>query len=868
MHTSLSFSHALLFVAALLGAARTAPAQPAAPVLTITVVDPTDAIVVGATVQVTPAGSDPLVARTQGDGAARITLAGPARVDVRVDADGFSAGTISGLQVRRDTRRTVKLVLDKVYETVDVGRDPRERASDPRSDVFATILGASQIQDLPDDPDEMERVLREMAGPGAVMRVNGFRGGRLPPKDQIAQIRFRRNMFAADTHEPGFLAVDVVTKPGFDTWRGSTGFGFRDDALNARPALAPERGDERNARGSFTLSGPLWQKRTSLSLSVDGTGARDSQTIVAATPAGPFARAVSRPNDVANVTARLEHGLTASQQLRAEFQRAHATTRNLGVGHFDLESRAFSQVRDESVVRGSLAGSLGKAAYNELRLSWRTRAVEATSATAAPTIAVLNAFSSGGAQVDGARTQGVFELANDLDLSRGRHAVRAGVLLEHGRYRTSERRNSLGTFTFADLDAFAAGRPTTFTRTVGSPEAAVAQTQFASYVQDDLRVSRSLTISGGVRQEYQSNIGGLHLGPRGGIAWSPFRNGRTTIRGGAGIFFDWLDADNALRAEQLDGAHQQVETIQAPAYPLATGSGVRLMNGRIQFAGGLDQPTLREANVAVEHSVGAVRLNTMLLHRRGVHELRGIDINAPAGGVRPDPSTGPVTEVRSSARSGVDAISINLNIVRPEQRLFVAANYTLSRSFNDTDSPFGLPADPSNLAAERGPASDNARHRAMGFASLPLWKGLTAGVSFTAQSGRPYDVTTGRDDNGDSLSSDRPAGVTRNAARGTATFDVSSRLAWRGGFGGPARQGPGGPQVRIVRAGGDSNPLAGMPGGPSDQRYGVELYVQAFNALNHVNAQTFGGVLSSPFYGRATETSPPRRIEVGARVTF
>jgi hypothetical protein len=59
-----------------------------------------------------------------------------------------------------------------------------------------------------------------------------------------------------------------------------------------------------------------------------------------------------------------------------------------------------------------------------------------------------------------------------------------------------------------------------------------------------------------------------------------------------------------------------------------------------------------------------------------------------------------------------------------------------------------------------------------------------------------------------------------------------------------------------------------MPGGNSDQRYGLEVYVQAFNALNHVNAQTFSGVLSSPFYGRVTETSPPRRIEVGARVTF
>ncbi len=102
----------LLFAGAfLVGAARTSPAQPAAPVLTITVVDQTDALVGGATVVVTQPGGEPQVVRTQGDGAARVTLAGPSRVDVRVEAAGFRAGTIGGLQVRRDTRRTVKLVL-------------------------------------------------------------------------------------------------------------------------------------------------------------------------------------------------------------------------------------------------------------------------------------------------------------------------------------------------------------------------------------------------------------------------------------------------------------------------------------------------------------------------------------------------------------------------------------------------------------------------------------------------------------------------------------------------------------------------------------------------------------------------------------
>ena len=49
--------------------------------------------------------------------------------------------------------------------------------------------------------------LEQMAGPGATFRVNGFTGGRLPPKSQIRQIRFRMNSFDAEYHEGGGFGV-------------------------------------------------------------------------------------------------------------------------------------------------------------------------------------------------------------------------------------------------------------------------------------------------------------------------------------------------------------------------------------------------------------------------------------------------------------------------------------------------------------------------------------------------------------------------------------------------------------------------------------------------------------------------------------
>ena len=52
------------------------------------------------------------------------------------------------------------------------------------------------------------------------------------------------------------------------------------------------------------------------------------------------------------------------------------------------------------------------------------------------------------------------------------------------------------------------------------------------------------------------------------------------------------------------------------------------------------------------------------------------------------------------------------------------------------------------------------------------------------------------------------------------------------------------------------------------KRYGLELYAQAYNALNHFNALNFSGVVGSPFFGQPTSAAAPRRVELGARLNF
>jgi hypothetical protein len=859
--------------------AALAQTRPPAATLRITVVDPSGAVIQGARVSAAPsdvarpsaAGTDGPSLDTSERGDATFTALAPGRYTVHVESPGFESLDVRDVRVRAgDNHREIKLAIARFAETVEVGRDARERASDPRSDAFATVLGQAEIDELPDDPDEMEQALMEMGGPGSVLRVNGFRGGRLPPKGQIQQIRFRRNMFAADTHEPGFVSIDITTKPGLDAWRGSTSLGLRGAALTARNAFAPVKGDEQHERYGFSLSGPLWKQHTSLSLSADGLDAFDTKTIVAALPSGPLADSIRRPNDTLNFSARLEHMLTKSQMLRAEVQRNRGRTDNLGVGDYDLPERGYSQTLTQDVFRASSAGAIGKALYNELRVQWIGDAVAFTPVTTAPAVLVLNAFDTGGAQLAGSRRAQTVSIGDDLDVATGRHAIRTGVQFDAGRYRSEELRNTTGTFTFASLDDYAALRPTTFTRNVGNPEVEISQAQLGLYVQDDFRARKDLTISAGLRQEYQSHIGGINLAPRAGIAWSPFRNGKTTVRAGGGIFFDWLDALSYEQGVQLDGSHQQIETIMQPGYPDPSlgGQALALPAGRVQFATNLAQPRLSEAIAGVEQTLpGDVRVNMMYIRRRGSHQLRGVNVNAPLpDGRRPDPTAGAVTEIESIAATEFDALSANLNYQRMKPRLFLSANYFLGRSINETDGVFGLPADNYNLAAERGPALGFARHRFMSLANLPLAGRFRLGTSLRVQSGTPYNITTGRDDNGDTVSNDRPAGVTRNSGIGTAVVDLGFRLSWTLAFG-AASPPPAGPQVRVVR-GDSADPLSSMGGMEGGKRYGIELYAQAYNALNHLNALNFSGVIGSPFFGQATSAAAPRRVELGARLTF
>jgi carboxypeptidase family protein len=892
----------LLTIAALLLGASPLLAQINAPRATpaaqqselrLTVVDQTKASVGGATVRVTrPDGTGATVV-TNERGQVTVPALPVGAVRVRVEFGGFEPFE-EPLTLRRGTNdATVTLAIAGIEEQVVVA--DTGATDDSRGNSLTTTLEEKDIAELPDDPEELAQVLEQMTGgAGAVFQVNGFRGGALPPRDEIRQIRFRINSFAADNHDAGRVQIQIITRPNVERWSGNANLGLRTDVLNARNAFAREQTPEQFRRFNAGLRGPIISGRTSLRLNVEGNRSFDSGTIVAQLEDGSsFASAFRRPIEATNVTMGIEHGLTDDQTLRIEYRREQESRQNQGVGDFNLPERAFTRTGTEHRLRTSVQGLYAGKVLNESRLQVDIADSESRSLSDAPTVRVIDAFTRGGAGVLSQNTTKTLQFANDTDFTRGLHVMRAGILLDVANFLEFDARNATGTFTFSSLDNYNAGRPDTFTQRLGLADTSFTYYQLGLYLQDDIRLNRTLSISLGARQEMQSFIDDrINLMPRLGFTWNP-GGSRTALRGGYGVFYDWYEANLHDQTIRVDGELQRDLLILSPGFPDPAGGVTAevLPGGRVQADPNLKMPYVQQASIGVERPLGQfLTLQTSYQWQRGHNQLRSRNINAPDEfGVRPDPSAGTITQIESTGRMSNDRVTFNANYRIPQRNIFFNVGYTLSEVKNHANNATSLPANSRDPDAEWGPASQDIRHRVFTTVNYTFPYGIRANISNQYSSAAPYTITTGSDNNRDGVSNDRPDGVGRNTERSASRFDTNLRVTRNIGFGGPrtvegggggagAGGAGGGPVIR--GGGGPQGGGGGGRGGPgggggrgggadgNNQRFSLEVYTQASNLFNRVNYGNFSGNLRSPFFGRPTSAQQARRVEVGMQFRF
>jgi hypothetical protein len=851
--------------------------------LRVTVLDQTEAALIIAQVTVVDSTGATFTVAVDDRGIAVFQNLNPGVYQITATAESFRPIATPFTVRRGENRTTLRLAVATIEQTVVV---QDQSAADRRDNGFTQTLTQDEIDALPDDPDEMADELARMAGPGAQIFVDGFRGGRMPPKDQIQQIRFHTNSFSAEYHEAGMVRVEVITKPGMGGWRGSSNFGFRDESLNATNAFADEKGPEQMRRYMVNFSGPLAKGRTGLSLSFDGNSSYDSRTIVAQSPnSGTVNSLAVSPTDAINFSARVEHLIGGSAQVRAEYARRQNERSNLGVGDFDLPERAYATEMNTDTFRLRTTNVIGKKVFSEFRVEFNNSSNATLPGSLQPTIRVNDAFTAGGAGQSGIRNARELELAQNFDFTVARkHSMRVGVLLEAGWWDSTQRSNGNGTYTFTNTDAFNAGTPTNYVIRVGDPLVEYSQTKAGWFVQDDFRPSRTLQLSFGLRQEIQTQVDArFNLAPRAAFTWNATK--KATVRGGYGIFYDWYESNLYEQTIRVDGEHQVDVIVQNPGFPFIEGGGTRLPASVIRSAS-LGQPIIHQASIGFERPLTSwADMRADYMFTRGYDTLRSINVNAPINGVRPDPTVGNITEIQSSGKRASDRATVALNMRYAPRRILGMVMYQLGNSRNFADGATSIPSDSLNPDLDWGPSAQDVRHRIFFNFNSPIGRGVRLSLGMQGSSALPYNITTGFDTNGDTVFNDRPDGVERNSARGASQWTANVRLNKSIGLGGArpgapggrgarppppppaggvaAQRGPGGPGPG---GGGDGPQIMVMEGG--NQKYRLDVYLNIQNAFNHVNYNAFIGNQQSSFFGTPTSAGPARRIEIGASFGF
>lgn len=771
-------------------------------------IDALGALVSGATVTITSANGSQQTTRTNRDGAFTISNLAAGRYTLRASAPGFAPYENAEVEVSggKITSLDVLLVVT-VNEQVTVENDQAINV-DPETNASATVLRESDIQALPDNAADLAAALQALAGPaagpsGGEMFVDGFSGGRLPPRDTIREIRINQNPFSSEYDRLGFGRIEIFTKPGTDKYRAEVGFEFEDESINSRNPFAPNKPPFQIRNISFDLGGPLIKKRASFFFDVEHQDSANNPLINAlildpALVITPFQRAFRVPSRDNEMSARVDLKLNDNHTLVGRYSFENSKTKNGGFGGFDLLSRAVSSSDSDNTFRLTETAVLNPTTVNEARAQYIRRRTAQQGADNSPTIRVLDAFTGGSANVGigSSSSEDRLELQNTTSFLHGSHTLKVGARLRHVRLIDFSPSNFAGTFTFTTLNQYRntilnlpGAVPTQFSIAGGNAQASIRQTDFGLFAQDDWRVNPAITVSLGLRYERQTNISSnFNFAPRFGFAYAPGAGGKnrtkTVFRGGLGIFYERFNESLSLQAERFDGINQQQFIVTDPTildpiiFTQSSVANVPTVQALTAFA----QPqTTRvvspelQAPYTIQTALGIERqlphkttLSLTYVSAQTRHLLRSRNINAPVAGVRPVPNSGNIFQYESTGRFNQHQLILNLRSNLNES-VSLFSNYAFGGAKSDTDSPGTFPANSYDLSGEYGRGALDIRHRFVIGGNLTAPLGFSFGPFITFRSGVPFNITTGADINGDTVFTERPAFVTNASEPGILT---------------------------------------------------------------------------------------------------
>src|SRR5947209_8086585 len=739
---------------------------------------------------------------------------------------------------------------------------------------------------------------------GTKIVVDGVEGDQLDvPLSSIKSIIVNKNPYSTEFGRPGKGRIEVVTRGGsIRRFHRRFSFTFRDASMDARNAFANVRPPRRRELFEGSIDGPLVRDKVTFFLGGEFLKDNDSAFVTAETPSGLLAESLGIPRRTLRRFGRVHFRLTPLQILSVRYNWSRDSLPNQGVGAFDLPERAWNQTKETHEVRISETAIPSANFSNEVRFDFRSRAKEIRSLSDAPAILVLGAFHSGGGQISLRNAENAVDFQDLVSYIHGKHTFRFGAIVKSRLIDFSDISNFGGTFTFSDLPSLASRQPFQFTVNRGDPRVSFNQHEFAYFFQDEMRFWPRFGLLLGLRHELQSNLDDHHnLAPRVALAYTT-ADGQTVLRVGAGIFYQRQPVTVEHQSLLLGGSHLRQIVISNPSFPLV-GDPSALANLPPPSVVRMD-PNIRAA-YAIQTSLGVERklgrqsyLSAEYTMLRGLELYRMRDINAPlpATGLRPDPNFLNIDQFETSGSSHSHSFNLGFR-TSLRGRLQIVSQYTLSHAIDDTSGLTSLPADNFDLRGERGRADFDQRHRFNLAGVLKLPHGFAFGLITSVHSGIPYNITTGFDNNHDTVANDRPSlgnpnapftsfgidgsfigqipGVLYNGA--TALFGTTpppvvhaNDVHWLilPGAGNIGRNIGNGPSFVNVDLRFSKKFMLRKSKSKTETSRDVEFRLDGFNVFNHVNARNFVGTLSSPFFGLANSAFPARELQTSVRFSF
>jgi len=352
----------------------------------------------------------------------------------------------------------------------------------------------------------------------------------------------------------------------------------------------------------------------------------------------------------------------------------------------------------------------------------------------------------------------------------------------------------------------------------------------------------------------------LDFSPRFGFSWDVFGKGKAAVRGSYGIFRDRITSLSLRGAvNSYNGLNiQSVELANPTFFPLVPNAAslpaAAVTTSTVPSPQG-NTPYTQQSSGGFEYAISPrLAMSADFVHMLGLNFQMIRNVNAPlplaqTGGARVCPF-GDVLRAKGlpecfqmqiqhdmSDRIHLDALAVRVER-RFANRFGFLLGYTLGSVKTWSTGTFGtVPVEPYEKfrKLDYGPYDNDVRHRFTGNVVYELPYRINVAGIVTANSAAPYNHTTGRDDNLDFVTNDRPAGVRFNDLRGDSFFATDLRLT----------------KKFFLR-----------------ETKNVELMWEMFNLFNTANLADYNGNERATTFRQARSALSPFQAQLGVRFAF